>query len=291
MIVYHGTPFGGDRAGVARFLSGRHALIPFPRREDCDVAFAVCQTVVFDNGAFTAWKQGQPIANWSSFYDWCEEWHRHPAFAWAIIPDVIDGDEDANDALLDEWPGHIEGVPVWHLHESFERLERLARWPRLCLGSSGKYAETGTANWCRRMRDAMEVICDEHGRPRTRLHGLRMAAQEHTSRYPFASVDSTNVAQNASLLPRFGSYAAPQRWQRAEAIAWRMEAQQTCDRFDRSVHYAGHEGDVLFAAEPIRTPGFPEGSAGNNAETRENRQRDQAVADGEKTHERATGAT
>ena len=259
MIVYHGTPFGGDRAGVTRFLNGRHALIPFPRKEDCATAFAVCQTVVFDNGAFSAWKQGQPVADWSGYYEWCEEWHRHPAFCWAIIPDVIDGSEDDNDALLDEWPGHIDGVPVWHLHESFERLDRLCQWPRLCIGSSGEYSQPGAKRWMARMRDAMEVICDEHGRPRTRLHGLRMACNEYTGRFPFASVDSTNVAQNASLIPRFGTYAAPQRWQRAEAIAHRMEALETCDAFNRSVWYPGQEGtDQLFVSKTKRTEGFVE---------------------------------
>lgn len=251
MIVYHGTPFGGDRQGVTRFLQGRHALIPFPRQEDCATAFDVCQTVIFDNGAFTAWKQGEPILDRSGYYEWCESWHRHPAFAWAIIPDVIDGSEADNDALLDEWPGHIDGVPVWHMHESMERLDRLCQWPRICLGSSGQYATIGAKGWWKRMRSAMEVICDKAGRPRTRLHGLRMARQECTSRFPFASVDSTNVAQNASLLPRYGTYAAPQRWQRAEAIAYRMEALPATSFFDRSIMYGGSgEEKFLFVSDP-----------------------------------------
>lgn len=259
MIVYHGTPFGGDRAGVARFLRGRHALIPFPRQEDCAIAFEVCQSVVFDNGAFSAWKQGGPILDWSAYYDWCREWHRHPAFAWAIIPDVIDGSEEDNDALIAEWPlAKHEGVPVWHLHESFDKLERLIQWPRICLGSSGKYATPGAKSWMRRMRDAMEVLCDENGRPRSKIHGLRMAAPEYTSRYPFASVDSTNVAQNASLLPRFGMYAAPNRWQRAEVLAARMEAFETTPIFRRDVMYAGHgEQHFLFPVPPAGTGDAP----------------------------------
>ena len=235
MIVYHGTPFGGDSAGVTRFLKGRHALIPFSNTSDCETAFEVCQTVVFDNGAFTAWKQGRPITDWRGYYDWVCEWYRHPAFAWAIIPDVIDGTEDDNDRLLDEWDGRIEGVPVWHLHESMERLRRLTSWPRICIGSSGEYATTGTKAWWSRMIEAFNVICGESDRPRCKVHGLRMAAQEYTSRFPFASVDSTNVAQNCCLLPRFGTYAAPNRWQRAEAIAYRMEAFQTTGVWDRAV--------------------------------------------------------
>lgn len=257
MIVYHGTPFGGDRAGVARFLQGRHALIPYPRQEDCAVAFEVCQTVVFDNGAFSAWKKGSPIQDWSGYYAWCKEWYRHPAFAWAIIPDVIDGTEEENDALLAEWPTEVEGVPVWHLHESFDRLSMLALlYRRICLGSSGEYSRTGTKEWMRRMRDAMEVVCDGRGIPLTRLHGLRMAAQEYTSRFPFASVDSTNVAQNASLRERFGTYAAPQKWQRAEAIAHRMEAFATTPVFDKSIAYPGTgEQEFKFVANPVHSGG------------------------------------
>lgn len=254
MIVYHGTPIGGDRQGVTRFLRGRHALVPFQRNEDAATAFDVCQTVVFDNSAFSAWKSGKPIGDWSGYYEWCEDWHRHPAFAWAIIPDVIDGSEAENDALLDEWPEHIDGVPVWHLHESMDRLDRICRWPRISLGSSGEYSQPGSIKWMRRMRDAMEVICDADGSPRCRIHGLRMADREFTSRYPFASVDSTNVAQNASLLPRFGTYKPPQRWQRAEQIAHCMEDVMTTPIFDRTTNYAGHgELQFLFAAEPQTT--------------------------------------
>jgi len=261
MIVYHGTPFGGDRAGVTRFLHGRHALIPFVRPEDCATAFDVCQTVVFDNGAFSAWKKGEPIIDWNGYYEWCETWHRHPAFAWAIIPDVVDGTEEDNDELIADWIGkchtfYRRGVPVWHLHESMTRLERMVRtWDRIALGSSGEYPEPGTIKWTRRMRDVMEVVCDDEGRPRTRLHGLRMACKEYTTKYPFSSVDSTNVAQNASLIPRFGTYPAPQRWQRAEVIAATMEQVQSAPIFDRNVHYGGreHGANYLFAAEPTRT--------------------------------------
>ena len=266
MIVYHGTPIGGDRAGVTRFLRGRHALIPYPRPEDCEVAFQVCKSVIFDNGAFSLWKKSQTPTDWGEYYEWCDTWHRHPAFDWAIIPDVIDGTEQENDELIGEWCGRCNefyrrGVPVWHLHESFDRLFRLAKmWDRICLGSSGEYPEPGATRWMRRMRDAMEVVCDSDGRPITRLHGLRMAAKEYTGRYPFASVDSTNVAQNASLIPRFGTYPAPQRWQRAESIAHIMEDQQSVAQFDRNTMYAGaeHGAQYLFACEPKHTPGFAE---------------------------------
>ena len=47
----------------------------------------------------SVWKQG-PQSGWPAYYKWVEEWRRHPSFNWGIIPDVIEGDQAANDALL-----------------------------------------------------------------------------------------------------------------------------------------------------------------------------------------------
>ena len=228
MICYHGTPLGGPRIDVGRFLKGRHALIPFPRPEDLGVSLSVCQTVVVDNGAFSAWKSGNPVTDWFPYYEWLETFYRHPAFQWAIIPDVIDGDEDDNDILLDEWPSNIEGVPVWHLHESLDRLARLLLWPRIAFGSSGEYHQPGSPKWERRMIEAMEVCCDENGMMKTKVHGLRMADPRIATRFPFASVDSTNVAQNKGGIR---TYPSPTDIQRAETIAARMEHEQSPGHF------------------------------------------------------------
>ncbi len=225
MIHYHGTPCGGPREQAAKFLSGRHALIPFVRPEDIATAADVCQSFCIDNGAFTIWKQGGSI-DWRRYYDFCEEWHRHPAFDWAIIPDVIDGTEEQNDELLDEWPSHLEGIPVWHMGESMERLDRLCGWPRLAIGSSGQYATVGDDRWWHRMSEAMEVICID-GRPRTRLHGLRMLDPAVFRHLPLASADSTNAVRNANQVLRFGNYPSPNLSTRMQAIAERIEAFQS----------------------------------------------------------------
>lgn len=226
MIHYHGTPCGATREDVARFLKGRHALISFYRPEDIGTAAEVCQSFCIDNGAFSAWKSGTSIVDWNPYYEFCDSWHRHPAFDWAIIPDVIDGDEDANDELLDDWPSHIEGIPVWHLHESLERLSRLCSWPRIALGSSGEWSTVGDSRWWRRMEDVMEVVCVD-GMPRTKLHGLRMLDPAVFTRIPLASADSTNAVRNSSSYSRFGMYTPPNASTRMAIIAERIEAHQS----------------------------------------------------------------
>lgn len=225
MIAYHGTPIGGTRQDVARFLLGRHALIPFPRRDDEGAVLECCSSFVLDNGAFSTWKRGEPL-DVEGYTRWTESLHRHPGFDWALIPDVIDGDEHDNNALVRDWPRGLKdaGVPVWHLHETLSRLQWLCREFRtVALGSSGQWATPGTAGWWQRMTQAMNAICDSAGRPRARLHGLRMLDPQIFTRLPLASADSTNAAVNCGSLDRFGIYTPPTAAQRAAVIAERIE--------------------------------------------------------------------
>lgn len=204
MIHYHGTPIT-PRARLLE-LAGRSFCVSYADPRDVAVCHEMGQSVMLDNGAFSFWRdkmEGRPLSkkataaangDWSGFYEWCRPWLDYQT-TWAIIPDVIDGDEEANDALIDEWPYGHRGAPVWHLHESLGRLDSLCAWPRICFGSSGDFAQVADARWHRRMAEAMEVVCDDDGCPRTWIHMLRGLALAG-SRYPFASADSTNIARN-----------------------------------------------------------------------------------------------
>lgn len=226
MIVYHGTPIGGSRQDAARFLRGRHALVPHFRPEDLPAVAEFCASFIFDNSAFTAWTQDKEI-DIPGYTAWVELWSRHPGFDWALIPDTITGSAADNDAMIRDWPRHLrsKGVPVWHLHEDPARLERLVtEWPIVALGSSGQWKTPGTDAWWHRITDAMAVACDSEGRPKAQLHGLRMADPAIFTRLPVRSVDSTNAAVNSGSLDRFGMYLPPTSSQRAAVIADRIEA-------------------------------------------------------------------
>jgi hypothetical protein len=234
VIHYHGTPCGATREDVARFLAGRHALIPWNRPEDIGTAAEVCQSFCIDNGAYGAWKSGTPVQNWKPYFEFVKLWHQHPGYDFCIIPDVIDGTESDNDLLIakfinwDGWRGRSHwhhAVPVWHLHESLERRHKLCRgFERIAFGSSGDFATPGTTNWHRRMGEAMTVVCDENNQPRCKLHGLRMLDAAIFSQYPLASADSTNAVRNSSSFRRFGMYCPPKASTRMAIIAERIEA-------------------------------------------------------------------
>jgi hypothetical protein len=116
--------------------------------EHIGAAADACQSFILDNGAFTVWKSGGTL-DVPGYIAWVREWCLHPGFDWALIPDVIDGDEEANDELVAACPLPREwAAPVWHLHESLDRLRRLAdAYPRICFGSSGEYAQPGGSAW------------------------------------------------------------------------------------------------------------------------------------------------
>lgn len=189
MIHFHGLPITPRE--VLYRLAGRHFFVSYADPRDVRIATEIGQSKGMDNGAFSAWKRGY-VPDWTGYYGWTEEWLGPADFA--VIPDVIDGGEPENDALMLQWPHGHRGAPVWHLHESLTRLERLTDlWPLVCLGSSGQYAQIGTPRWQRRMDEAFNAVC--RGRFVPRLHGLRMLSLAG-KRWPLASADSTDVARN-----------------------------------------------------------------------------------------------
>lgn len=208
--------------------------------EQLGLALEVCQSFAADNGAFSAWKSGKPVTDWSRYYEWVAELHRYPAFDFAVIPDVIDGGEADNDALVAVWPWQDAkwkwvGAPVWHMHESIERLQRLAHeWPRVCLGSSGQFATVGDARWWNRIAEAMRAVCDRNGNPVCKLHGLRMLNPDVFTRLPFSSADSTNIAQNVGIDSAWrGTYTPPNKDVRALVMRERIEAHQAVIFWER----------------------------------------------------------
>lgn len=239
MIHYHGLPITPETV-AAKVISGGHAFVSFRHPAQLGIAVELSQSFAVDNGAFSAWKSGNPVMDWQPYYDWCADLAKVPNFDWAVIPDVIDGDEDANDALVEQWPlPRWIGVPVWHLHESLKRLCRLSdQWPRVCFGSSGAFAQIGTAAWWNRMAQAMAVICDNQGRPCCKVHGLRMLDPTVFSKFPFASADSTNIAQNVGIdMAWRGTYTPATKEARGIVMRERIESRNARERWDPTIHH------------------------------------------------------
>jgi hypothetical protein len=227
VIHYHGGPITPETCAY-RVWHGGHAFVSFAHPDQIKLAAAICQTFALDNGAFSFWRKGQAV-DWPGYYGWCDQWLAHPACDWAIIPDVIEGTEDENDALIGEWPfGRVRGVPVWHLNESPERLVRLAAdWPRVALGSAAEWDVSRPTKCLERLYSVLPAICRD-GRPLVKLHGLRMLSSQIVTAVPLASADSTNAAQNLGIDAKWsGGYQPATKETRAMVLRERIESYQS----------------------------------------------------------------
>jgi hypothetical protein len=233
VIHIHGTPLTPEWI-AAMLFKGRHVCISFAHPEQIEILLQECQSAILDNGAFSAWLSGKPITDWLPFRAWIDKWSSHPSVDWWLIPDVIDGDERDNDHLIFEFREVKYGVPVWHLHESTDRILRLMDmgYDRIAIGSSGEYAEIGNDRWYSRMAEAMQVLCDEEGRPKVKLHGLRMLNPAIFTKFPFASADSTNVARNVGLDCKYkGKLKTANKLTRGIVLANNIESFQSAERW------------------------------------------------------------
>ena len=191
MIHYHGTPIT-PRAQLER-MEGRHFCVSFAAPQDLKTCLRIGQSVMLDNGAFSAKTRGLPF-DAEAFYLWAAPHLGHPH--WGVVPDVIDGTVEQQREMVATWPFRREyGIPVWHLGLPISYLIDLCDdWGRVCFGSAGEYWQIGTAKWSHRMDEAFNALVQNFGRVPW-VHGLRMLGQA-AGPWPLASADSTNVGRN-----------------------------------------------------------------------------------------------
>jgi hypothetical protein len=219
MMHYHGTPIT-PRTELYE-LAGKNFCVSFADPRDVDVCHRIGQSVMLDNGAFTNWKQGT-ATDWDAWAEWAEPWLAYKT-TWAILPDSITGDEHENDLLMSRYAWELSGfgrlMPVWHLHESLERLSRITdSFGWVAFGSSGQYATIGTDAWERRVTKAFDTLVNEFGIVPW-VHMLRGMAMSEWH-FPFASVDSTDIARNHNrphnntrkMADRWDSLQCPPTW-------------------------------------------------------------------------------
>jgi hypothetical protein len=236
VIHYHGTPIT-PRAKLLE-LAGRCFCVSYAEPRDIGICHEIGQSVMLDNGAYSAWRTGRPT-NWPAYHDWCSRWLERTT-TWAVIPDLIDGTPAANDELIAAWPHGTRGAPVWHLHEPLHRLQQLvAGWPLVCIGSSGQYADLLTPAWRARMAAAMDTACYPDGQPRTRLHLLRGLALSNGP-YPLHSADSTSIAQNHA-----GNRTRATPPKNVRAMADTIDARQPAPRWQPPHHQLTFDAQTL----------------------------------------------
>lgn len=191
--------------------------------------------------AIRAGQEWAPDRDWTPYFEWLEPRLYQPG-RWAVIPDSPGAPSQLNDGLLNDWPFGQKGAPLWHMDGPLDRLGRLCdRFDRVALGWIGhpKREPVGCAAYHRRMEEVARLL----GNRWPVLHMMRGTLVAHD--YPFASADSTSLAQNGWRYDSPFDQLTGDRWRGRRAYADRLES----GRFRRKVprdrqHYE-------------RTPGAP----------------------------------
>lgn len=159
--------------------------------------------LLFDSGAYSAWRSGATI-DLEAYIDFCLE---HADSIYKVINlDVIPGKPHqprsaaaVEASAADGWKNllrmrkrGIEAMPVFHQGESFAWLERMIGEGFAWIGLS---SQKGTA-WAlghrkRWLDDVFAFACARGGYPSIKFHGFAETHQAIMFRYPWYSLDST----------------------------------------------------------------------------------------------------
>ncbi len=198
-VHYHGAPIWGNKGEVCKVaVRGAGAFVSYARPDQMKLCLKHATSVGIDNAAFSAWKR-KLVIDWNKdFYPWLMRYYFHEKVIMFMIPDIIDGNEHDNNKLIKAVPSMFKAkaVPVWHLHESLNKLNWLcSEYPRIAFGSSGEYATIRTKAWHNRMDQAFNLLI-KNNHTTTKIHGLRMLDGRILGNYPLTTADSTNLACN-----------------------------------------------------------------------------------------------
>jgi len=218
VIHYHGTPLTPKEQLYK--MAGKHFCVSFYNPQDAKTCMQIGQSVMWDNGAFSSFKNGEKL-NYKKYYSWLEDKLGHPH--WCVIPDIIDGSIAEQKKLLLQFPYPAElSAPVWHIALDINYLYFLIdRYPRVCFGSSGDYWNVGSMKWCERVDYVFNQLVKKY-KYIPNIHMLRGLSLGGT-KYPFASADSVNVARNFKdqkkcpeiMARKIDAMQTPIRWQKS----------------------------------------------------------------------------
>ena len=160
--------------------------------------------------------------------DKLEDWERvtlRTTFDNVVIAKALFG------KVVDSFRKFHDANPEGSFLEQAKVLERLRKdsdilgvaWNQMSAGAYAGDYDDDTDEYT-----PMSSFCDGQGRPRAKLHGLRMLDAEVFQLFPFASADSTNVGQNIRNEERWsGPYSPTSHEIRAVVLAGRIEIFQS----------------------------------------------------------------
>jgi hypothetical protein len=203
--IIHGTPLSPKH--LLQQLYGRSFCVSFASPYQVDGCIEMQDPegmLLLDNGAFSHWRKGRGRIDREAFFAWANAVQDRCAVAVAVIPDVIQGNEDQNwleaAYAIRGLSRHTERLMfVWHMDDSLDQLRRAARlFNFVAIGSCSEFdVQRNRAGYLERLRAASAVLdyVERFHQRRPWVHLMRgLAVFPEAIR--FESADSSNVARN-----------------------------------------------------------------------------------------------
>jgi hypothetical protein len=159
---------------------------------------------MLDSGAYSAWTKGVKI----DIDEYCEFIKKHKDFIdHYIVLDVIGDAEKSLEAQKYMESQGLSPLPVFHQGEDWKYLEYYANnYEYICISPLSYSANGGSM--AQFLDQCFEKhVCDKHGMPKCKVHGLGLTTVKMMTRYPWYSVDSATWVLNSA----FGRIVMP-RW-------------------------------------------------------------------------------
>lgn len=154
-----------------------------------------------DSGAFSADSKGEPI----DIYDYIEfiKKNKKHLEVWANLDVIGDAKATWKNQEIMEKEG-VGGIPVFHIEDDIRYLHRCLSYPYFALGGM---AGKGSSEKRRLhfLDMCFDIICDEEGKPKNKVHGFGLASPKYVFRYPWFSFDSSSWVSYG----RFGIVIVP----------------------------------------------------------------------------------
>lgn len=150
--------------------------------------------VFLDSGAFSAFTQGVEI----DIGEYCDYIHENQDII--LFPSVLDAIGDAEGTWRNQEEMERRGVnplPCFHYGEPLDLLRHyVGRYEYITIGGMVPISTPQLKIWL----DAIwrDILCDELGRPRIKVHGFGLTSLPLMMRYPWYSVDSSTWVQWAA---------------------------------------------------------------------------------------------
>lgn len=157
-----------------------------------------------DSGAFSAWKQGTPI-DINAYIDFVKTHEKNIAL-YAVLDVIGDAKGTLKNQKIMEEAG-LNPLPTFHFGEDFKYLHYYIDHGYEYIALGGLASMGAKSQMFDFLDQCFDIICDDDGIPKVKVHGFAVTSLKAMKRYPWYSVDSTTWLMTA----RMGSMIVPQR--------------------------------------------------------------------------------